>query len=192
MFEVRVHGRGGQGAVVAAELLSVAAFDGGKWAQASRTFGAERADAPVAAFCRIDDRASRLREPVLEPDAVLVLDPTLLDLPEVVAGLRPDGLLLVDSSRAPQELGLEELERSRPGVRIVTVPASDISRRHLGRPLPNGPVLGAFAALTRCVSLFGVTEALRDRFPGAVGLANAAAAVEAYDLLHERRAGSGA
>jgi pyruvate ferredoxin oxidoreductase gamma subunit len=187
VFEVRLHGRGGQGAVAAAELLSVAAFDGGRWAQAFRAFGAQGTDAPVAAFCRIDDRAIRLREPVLEPDAVLVLDATLLDLPEVVAGLRPSGLLLVNSSRAPQELGLEELERARPGVRVATVPASDIARRHLGRPLPNGPVLGAFAALTRCVSLFGVTEALRDRFPGAVGLANAAAAVEAYDLVQERR-----
>lgn len=188
MYEVRVHGRGGQGAVTAAELLSVAAFDGGSWAQAFPSFGSERTGAPVAALCRIDDRAIRLREPVLEPDAVLVLDPTLLHLPEVTAGLRPDGVLLVNSTRAPHDLGLEALLRTRPGLRVTTVPATDIARRHLGRPLPNGAVLGGFTALTDRVVLDGVTQALRDRFPGEVGLANAAAAVEAHDTV---RAGSG-
>lgn len=186
MYEVRVHGRGGQGAVTAAELLSVAAFDGGSWAQAFPSFGSERTGAPVAAFCRIDDHAIRLREPVLEPDAVLVLDPTLLHLPEVVAGLRPDGVLLVNSARPPQELGLEALVRSRPGVCITTVPASDIARRHLGRPLPNGALLGAFTAVTGRVPLDGLTQALRDRFPGAIGLDNAAAAVEAHDTALAR------
>jgi pyruvate ferredoxin oxidoreductase gamma subunit len=179
MYEVRVHGRGGQGAVTAAELLSVAAFDAGHVAQAFPSFGSERTGAPVAAFCRIDDVPIRLREPILEPDAVLVLDPTLLHLPEVVQGLRPDGVLLVNTARAPDDLALDAL----PGVRVATLPAGDIARRHLGRPLPNGVVLGGFAALTGRVSLDGVTRALRDRFPGEVGRANAAAATEAYELV---------
>ena len=183
MFEVRIHGRGGQGVVTAAELLSVAAFIEGRHAQAFPSFGSERTGAPVAAFCRIDDRAIRLREPVLEPDAVLVLDPTLLHLPEVVSGLRADGVLLVNSARAPRELGLERLLDRRPDVRVTTVPATDIARRHVGRPRPNGALLGGFTALTERGTLDGVTQALRDRFPGPVGLANAAAAVEAHDTV---------
>ena len=183
MYEVRIHGRGGQGAVTAAELLSVAAFDAGRWAQAFPSFGSERTGAPVAAFCRIDDRAIRLREPVQEPHALLVLDPSLLGLPEVFAGLQPDGVVLINSGRTCAELGLDPVLDARPGVRAITLDAGDIARRHLGRPLPNGVMLGGFAALTGLVSIDGVTQALRDRFAGATGEGNAAAAHEAYDAV---------
>ena len=177
MYEVRVHGRGGQGAVTAAELLSVAAFEGGSRAQAFPSFGSERTGAPVAAFCRIDTRPIRLREPVLEPDALIVLDPTLLHLPEVFRGLRPAGLVLVNTALSPAELDIP------PGPRVVTLPASDIARRRIGKPLPNGVMLGGFAALTGRVSLDGVTQALRNRFPGPIGEGNAAGAMEAYDAV---------
>ena len=179
MYEVRVHGRGGQGAVTAAELLSVAAFEGGSRAQAFPSFGSERTGAPVAAFCRIDRRPIRLREPVLNPDALIVLDPTLLHLPEVFRGLRPDGVVLVNTALDPADLGLD----TPPGVRVVTLPASDIARRRIGKPLPNGVMLGGFAALTGRVSLDGVTQALRHRFPGPMGEGNAAGAMEAYDAV---------
>src|SRR6476619_2865635 len=109
MFAVRIHGRGGQGAVTAAELLSVAAFDEGRHAQAFPTFGSERTGAPVVSFCRIDDRPIRLREPITDPDALVVQDPTLLHQVNLFAGLRPDGFLLVNTSRTLTALGLEDL-----------------------------------------------------------------------------------
>jgi pyruvate ferredoxin oxidoreductase gamma subunit len=181
---VRIHGRGGQGAVTAAEVLSVAAFDEGRHAQAFPTFGSERTGAPVVSFCRIDDRAIRLREPITEPDAVIVQDPTLLHQVNLFAGLRPQGYLLVNTSHPLAELGLEDLVASLPRGHVVAVPATDLAREHLGRPLPNAALLGGFAALTGQVSLAAVTGAIRARFAGAVGEGNARAAGAAYEHVH--------
>jgi pyruvate ferredoxin oxidoreductase gamma subunit len=181
MFAVRIHGRGGQGAVTAAELLSVAAFDEGRHAQAFPTFGSERTGAPVVSFCRIDDRPIRLREPITDPDAVVVQDPTLLHQVNLFAGLDPDGYLLFNTSRTLESLGLEDLVRGLLPEHVVTVPATDIAREHLGRPLPNAALLGAFAALTGEVSLASVCDAIRDRFPGDVGERNARAAEVAHE-----------
>jgi pyruvate ferredoxin oxidoreductase gamma subunit len=181
VFAVRIHGRGGQGAVTAAELLSVAAFDEGRHAQAFPTFGSERTGAPVVAFCRIDDRPIRLHEPVTEPDALVVQDPTLLHQVDLFAGLQPDGFLVINTSASFEALGLTELvERLTPG-HVVAVPATEIAREHLGRPLPNAALLGALAALTGQVSLRAVCDAIRDRFAGQVGEGNARAAGAAYD-----------
>jgi pyruvate ferredoxin oxidoreductase gamma subunit len=114
MFEIRLHGRGGQGVVTAAELLSVAAFDEGRYAQATPSFGSERMGAPVVSFCRIDDQAIRLREPILEPDAVIIQDPTLLHSIDVFSGLNPQGYILINSTRSFEELGIAEFAaRSR-------------------------------------------------------------------------------
>ena len=179
MFEVRIHGRGGQGVVTAAELLSAAAFDDGSHAQAFPSFGSERMGAPVVSFCRIDDGPIRLREPIAEPDALIVGDPTLLHQVDLFAGLRPDGYLLVNSSKDLEGLGLADLlTRFRPE-RLATVPATAIARERIGRPLPNAALLGAFAALTDAVSMDAVLRAIVERFPGTVGEANAAAAREA-------------
>lgn len=185
MFSVRIHGRGGQGAVTAAEMLSVAAFDEGRHAQAFPTFGSERTGAPVVSFCRIDDRAIRLREPITEPDALIVQDPTLLHQVNLFGGLRPDGFLLVNTSRGLDELGLEDLVESLPRGHVVAVPATELARHHLGRPLPNAALLGGFAALTGQVSLEAVVGAIRSRFAGAVGEGNAEAATAAYDHVHQ-------
>jgi pyruvate ferredoxin oxidoreductase gamma subunit len=100
MFQVRIHGRGGQGVVTAAEMLSVAAFDEGRHAQAFPSFGSERTGAPVVAFCRIDDKEIRLREPIMEPDAIIIQDPTLLHQVDVFAGLKNDGYILINTTRA--------------------------------------------------------------------------------------------
>jgi pyruvate ferredoxin oxidoreductase gamma subunit len=181
VFAVRIHGRGGQGAVTAAELLSVAAFDEGRYAQAFPTFGSERTGAPVVSFCRIDDRPIRLREPITDPDAVVVQDPTLLHQVDLFAGLEPGGFLLLNTSRTVSSLGLEELARRLGAEHMVTVPATAIAREHLGRPLPNAALLGAFAALTGEVSLDAVCAAIRERFPGDVGDGNARAAGAAHD-----------
>jgi pyruvate ferredoxin oxidoreductase gamma subunit len=181
MFSVRIHGRGGQGAVTAAEMLSVAAFDEGRHAQAFPTFGSERTGAPVVSFCRIDDRPIRLREPITHPDALIVQDPTLLHQVDLFAGLGPDGYLLVNTSRTLEELGLADLAGTLDVHRVATVPATELAREHLGRPLPNAALLGGFAALTGEVSLAAVTRAILDRFAGEVGEGNVRAAVAAYE-----------
>ena len=186
MFAVRIHGRGGQGAVTAAEMLSVAAFREGRHAQAFPTFGSERTGAPVVSFCRMDDTPIRLREPIAEPDCVIVQDPTLLHQVDVFGGLRPAGYLLLNTSRTVGELGLDEvLVRVRPE-RLVTVPATALAREHLGRPLPNAALLGGFAALTDRVSLDSVLAAIRHRFHGATGEGNAAAATATYNHVEEQ------
>ncbi len=185
MFAVRIHGRGGQGAVTAAELLSVAAFHEGRDAQAFPTFGSERTGAPVVSFCRIDDRPIRLREPIADPDALIVQDPTLLHQVDLFAGLKPDGFLLLNTSRTFASLGLVDLTARLTPEHAVTVPATEVAREHLGRPLPNAALLGAFAALTGQVSLGAVCDAIRARFPGAVGDGNAAAARAAHDHVRE-------
>jgi pyruvate ferredoxin oxidoreductase gamma subunit len=180
MFSVRIHGRGGQGAVTAAEMLSVAAFDEGRHAQAFPTFGSERTGAPVVSFCRIDDRPIRLREPITHPDALIVQDPTLLHQVNLFAGLGPDGYLLVNTSRTLDELGLADLAATLDVRRVATVPATELAREHLGRPLPNAALLGGFAALTGQVGLAAVTKAILDRFSGEVGEGNGRTTVAAY------------
>jgi pyruvate ferredoxin oxidoreductase gamma subunit len=183
MFQVRIHGRGGQGVVTAAELLSVAAFLDGHEAQAFPSFGSERMGAPVMSFCRIADAPIRLREPVTEPDAVIVVDATLLHHVDVFAGLSTDGYVLINSTRSPAELGIAELvERHGPG-RVVTIDATGVARAHLGRPLPNVCLLGAFSALTDAVSYRCIEVAVLDRFSGPVGQANTAAAQAAYEAV---------
>lgn len=189
MFQVRLHGRGGQGVVTAAELLSVAAFTEGRHAQAFPSFGSERTGAPVVSFCRISDTPIRTREPVTEPDALVVQDPTLLHQVDCFSGLRPLGYVLVNSSRTFDHLGLSELfGRFRPE-RLLTVPGTELARTHTGRPLPNAALLGGFAAMTGVVSLASVSSAIYDRFPGPVAEANVAAAREAYRMVRGQVSG---
>jgi len=188
MFQVRMHGRGGQGVVTAAELLSVAAFLEGKYAQAFPSFGSERTGAPVVSFCRIDDKDIRLREPILEPDALIVQDPTLFKAIDVCQGLKPSGYLLVNSIRSLGELHLDAIAKQLPAGHILTVPASELALKHIGRPFPNAALLGAFACLTRIVKLRSVVAAIGQAFGEGIAEANVAAATAAYDAV----AGSGA
>lgn len=189
MFQVRIHGRGGQGVVTAAELLAVAAFGEGRHAQAFPTFGSERMGAPVVAFCRIDERPIRLREPIVEPDALIVQDPTLVHQVEVFGGVGPEAYVIVNTERSFAELGLTELAQRLRDDRVLTVPATEIAREHTGRPLPNAALLGGFAAATGVVSLDALASAIRDRFPGPVGERNVVAAERAFAFVE---AGSGA
>ena len=185
MFEVRIHGRGGQGVVTAAEMLSVAAFLEGRHAQAFPSFGSERMGAPVVAYCRIADREIRLREPVLEPDALIVQDPTLLHQVDVFSGLVKDGYILINTTRSFDELGLGEFVAGFRPERLCTVPATDLALRHVGRPVPNAALLGGFAAVTGRVSIDSVCEAIRERFGGKVATGNAAAATEAWEFVRQ-------
>src|SRR5512138_3452354 len=132
MFQVRIHGRGGQGVVTAAELLSVAAFSEGRHAQAFPSFGSERTGAPVMAFCRIDDRPIRVREPVMRPDALVVQDATLLHQVNVFEGLNPEGAVMINSPRPIEELGLADLAETVPHAVALTVPATALALRHFG------------------------------------------------------------
>lgn len=183
MFQVRFHGRGGQGVVTAAELLSVAAFLEQRHAQAFPSFGSERTGAPVVSFCRIDDKEIRLREPVLDPDALIVQDSTLFKAIDVFQGLKPNGYLLVNSNRSLSELHLDSVASRLPAGHALTVPASEIALKHIGRPLPNAALLGAFAALAGLIHLGSVTAAIRDAFPEKIAAANIAAASAAHDAV---------
>jgi pyruvate ferredoxin oxidoreductase gamma subunit len=136
----------------------------------------------VVSFCRIDEHEIRVREPIAEPDALIVQDPTLLHQVALFEGLRPDGYVLINTKRSFAELGLGELEL--PGRRF-TVPATDLAREHLGRPLPNAVLLGAFAAVTGVVTIDSVESAIRSRFAGKAAEGNVAAARAAYELLKE-------
>jgi pyruvate ferredoxin oxidoreductase gamma subunit len=183
MLQVRIHGRGGQGVVTAAEMLSVAAFRQGRHAQAFPSFGSERTGAPVVAFCRIDEREIRLREPILAPDVLIVQDPTLLHQVDVFQGLGPDGYVLINSKRNFDELGLDEITQRFRRERLITVPASEIALKHLGRPLPNAVLLGGFAALCGLVTLESVAHAIQETFSGKVADGNVAAATEAFAFV---------
>ena len=185
-FQVRIHGRGGQGVVTAAEMLSVAAFNEGRHAQAFPSFGSERTGAPVVAFCRIDDRPIRTREPIVEPDGLIIQDPTLLHSVDVFSGLRPEGYTLLNSSQSFEDLGLGDLlERFSPH-HLLTVPATDLAMKYVGRPLPNAVLLGGFAAISGVVSLPSVLAAIRQRFAGSVAEANVAAAQAAFDIVRDQ------
>jgi pyruvate ferredoxin oxidoreductase gamma subunit len=178
MFQTRFHGRGGQGVVTAAELLSMAAFDQDKHSQALPSFGSERTGAPVVAYCRIDDRPIRSHDPVTTPEAVVVQDPTMLHIPGVLDDVAEGAVVLVNSSRTPAGLGIAGL-----AARVVTVPASDLGRARLGRPLPNTALLGALAGLTGVVDLAPLQLAMRQRFAGEAGELNALLAADGFALV---------
>jgi pyruvate ferredoxin oxidoreductase gamma subunit len=185
MFQIRIHGRGGQGVVTAAELLSVAAFREGRHAQAFPSFGSERTGAPVVAFCRIDTHPIRLREPILAPDALIIQDPTLLHQVDVFGGLTADGYILINTSRSFEDLGLGEFAAGFRAERLCTVPATELALKHVGRPLPNAALLGGFAAVSGQISIDSVNAAIREKFPARVAEANVAAAAEAYAFVEQ-------
>ena len=185
-MQIRIHGRGGQGVVSAAEMLSIAAFLEGRFAQAFPSFGSERMGAPVMAFCRIDDQPIRSREPVMHPDALIIQDPTLLHQKNLFDGLDPSGYVLINSTRGLNELGIESALKDLPPGHACVVPATELAIRYVGRPLPNGTLLGGFAAITGVLRLESVVEAIRSKFPGKIGESNIAAAKAAYELAAHR------
>ncbi|MEZ5339199.1 MAG: 2-oxoacid:acceptor oxidoreductase family protein [bacterium] len=180
MRELRIHGRGGQGAVIASKVLAVAIFHEGRWVQSFPAFGVERRGAPVTAFLRISDAPVRLRCEVTAPHDLIVLDPTLLDAIDITSGLRPGGSILINTHRTP-----EELAQIGP-FRIATVDASGIALRHrLGsrtQPIVNTAIIGAFSAFSGLVSLDAVAEAIVEEVPSHAD-ANVAAAREAAQLV---------
>ncbi|GAB4215556.1 MAG: pyruvate ferredoxin oxidoreductase subunit gamma [Rhodoferax sp.] len=183
MFQVRIHGRGGQGVVTGAEMMSIAAFLGGRHAQAFPSFGSERTGAPVVAYCRMDAREIRLREPIMAPDAIIIQDPTLLHQVDVFGGLKKTGYILINTTRSFAELGLGDFVKDFAPDHLLTVPASELALKHVKRPVPNVPLLGAFAALGDWITLADVHHAIDQKFKGAVAAGNRAAATEAYEIV---------
>jgi len=181
MIEIRIHGRGGQGNVAAAELLANAAFRDGKYAQAFPSFGAERVGAPVQAFVRIDDKKIRTREEVREPDYLIVQDQYLIDTVPVLDGLKPGGLVLINAEKKPEEL------RIKTTATVETIPATEIALEIVGRPIPNAIMIGAFCSITGLVSLDAVQEAIMEKFPGKVGENNVAALERAHEIIQKRK-----
>lgn len=162
MIEVRIHGRGGQGNVVAAYLLATAAFEVGRHCQAFPAFGAERRGAPVTAFVRMDDRPIRRRSQVREPDFLIVQEAGLLHIPGTTAGLKDGGGIIVNATEDSQ--ALSAMTR-RP---TVAINATAMAMQVLGRPMPNVPLLAAFLAVTGMLPVEALSKALGERFHGKV------------------------
>jgi len=164
------------------DLISVSAFIEGRHAQAFPSFGSERMGAPVMAFCRIDDKPIRLREPVLEPDALIIQDATLLHQVDLFNGLRPRACILINATKGADELGLAGFARGIQQYRLHAIPATDLALEHVGRKVPNVPLLGAFAALTGLIGLASLERAIGEKFPAAVAERNVAAARAAFEI----------
>ena len=162
MLEIRIHGRGGQGNVVAAYLLATAAFEEGRYGQAFPNFGAERRGAPVVAFVRIDEDPIRQRNQVQQPAFLIIQDQALLNVPGVLDGLLPKGGVLVNSNLSSAELNGET------GLELVTLPATSLAKEILGRPVPNTALLAAFLNLTGILPIEALGKALQRRFTGPV------------------------
>jgi 2-oxoacid:acceptor oxidoreductase gamma subunit (pyruvate/2-ketoisovalerate family) len=164
MREIRIHGRGGQGAVIASKLLAAALFREGKSVQSFPAFGVERRGAPVTAFLRVSEGPILLRCEITEPDDLIVLDPTLVEAVDVAAGLKPAGSILINSDRDPHSYA-----KLREKYRVATVDAGSIARAHgLGsktQPIVNTAILGAFAVYSQLVSLESVAAAIREDVP---------------------------
>jgi len=158
MFEIRFHGRGGQGAVTAAEVFALAAFLEGKYVQSFPQFGTERRGAPVVAFCRIDDKKIDIHSQIYQPDAICVLDVSLIKTIDIMAGLKKDGWLILNTSQKPEYFGY------LGSMRVATVDATSIALfKKLGSekaPIVNTTILGALVRATGIVRLQSVVDAI--------------------------------
>jgi len=158
MHEIRIHGRGGQGAVTTGQLMAIAAFHDGKYSQSFPVFGVERAGAPVAAFTRIDKKPVRIRSEVYNPDIVVVLDPSLMETVDVTKGLPKHGSLIINSNKSPEELKI------KGDFNVHCVDATQIALSIFHRPIVNTPMLGAVAKITGQVSVKGLKKAIDEQF----------------------------
>ncbi len=185
MFQVRIHGRGGQGVVTAAEMLAMAAFFEGKYAQAFPSFGSERMGAPVVSFCRMDDSEIRAREPIANPDALLVQDVTLVHQADIFAGIGPETYVLINTGKTVAQLGIADVTAVLDQSRLLAVPATELALEHVGRAVPNAALLGGFAGISGYVSLGSVERAISNRFSGIVAEGNIRAARAAFAFVNQ-------
>lgn len=186
MFQIRIHGRGGQGVVSASELLSVAAFAEGKYSQAFPSFGSERMGAPVQAFTRISDQQIFTREPVMQPDMLIIQDPTLFHAINVFDGARTDGYLLINSGKTIEQLGIGEITAQYPPGQVQILPATELAMKIIKQPKPNTVLLGAFAALTGLLQLSSLENAIRERFPKRIAEPNLVATSAGFEHIQRQ------
>ena len=177
MIEIRIHGRGGQGVVTAAELIAIAAFKSGKQAQAFPYFGVERTGAPVESFARIDERPIIIRQQILEPDILIIQDATLLDTVDVTKGCGKKTMVIINSAKTKHELRINLPENN-----IHVIDATKIALKIIGKNIVNTVILGTFAKASGLVSLKSLNSAVEEKFAGHTGLINKniAAMAEAY------------
>jgi pyruvate ferredoxin oxidoreductase gamma subunit len=159
MHQIRIHGRGGQGVVTAAELIAMAAFYDGKNAQAFPAFGVERSGAPIESFARVDDKPIRIREQISEPDILIVQDPTLIGNPVIERGTNKKTIVIINSSKEKKEISL-----NLPPANIYLVDAAKIALEKIGKNIVNTTILGAFARATGLVSLEALKKAIKEKF----------------------------
>ncbi len=178
IFEVRWHGRGGQGAWTASELFARAAIHEGKYIQSFPEFGPERMGAPVAAFTRMSDNPIQIHCAVYSPDVVAVLDPTLLKTVPVTKGLNGEGAIIINSNAKPSEI---RHELGGYAGRVFTVSASEIALEILGRPITNTAMLGGVARITGKVKIESIEKVVMDRFSQAVAEKNVGVVKRAYE-----------
>ncbi len=177
MKEIRLHGRGGQGSVTAAEIIAVAAFEDKRFSQAFPAFGVERRGAPVMAFARIADKPIRVRSQIYEPDYVIVQDVTLLDVVDVAGGLKPTGKIIINTDRPREALKL------KTDAEVITIDATKIAMDILKRPIVNTTMLGAFCGASKEVGLESLNKAISERFKGELGKKNLLAIKTAYERV---------
>ncbi|MHA1408936.1 MAG: 2-oxoacid:acceptor oxidoreductase family protein [Candidatus Odinarchaeia archaeon] len=170
MIEIRFHGRGGQGAWTATQLLAMSALEEGKYAQSFPSFGPERAGAPMQAFVRISDNPINIHSSIYNPETVVVLDPTLLDAVDVTQGLLPDGKVIVNSAETPEEL--RKKLKLKDSQEVWCVPASDLAVEILGREITSTAMIGALVKAASYVSLDSVLKQVSRRFRGAIAEKN--------------------
>ena len=182
MKEIRIHGRGGQGSLVLAQFLAIAAFNDGRYSQAFPFLGGggDRKGKPIQAFCRLDDKPIRLRSKVHHPDYVIVQDATILGEVDIASGLKENGVILINTEKE-----LPEIEVGK-NVKVVAVPATKIAQEILGRPIGNTALLGAFAAVTGELTMKAVTEAVKERLGGQLGEKNSLVVQRIYEMLREK------
>lgn len=159
MHQIRIHGRGGQGVVTAAELIAIAAFADGNEAQAFPSFGVERTGAPIEAFARIDNQPIRTREHVQKPNVLIVQDSTLLETVDVARGCDDKTLVIINTAKEKNKINLDLPEKN-----IFVLDATKIALEEIGRNIVNTVILGAFAKATGMVSLKGLEKAIAQKF----------------------------
>jgi len=178
MVEIRIHGRGGQGSVTAAELVASAAFYDGKFSQGFPNFGVERRGAPVTAYVRIDNKFIRLRSQVYEPQYLIIQDPSLLENVNVFEGAKKDAVVLINSEKPASEFKIPK------GIKVKTIPATKLALEIIGKPIINTILLGAFAGLTGLIKLESVERAIKERFDdGEIIRKNIEAAKRGFELI---------
>jgi pyruvate ferredoxin oxidoreductase gamma subunit len=159
MYQIRIHGRGGQGVVTAAELIAIAAFIEGHTAQAFPSFGVERTGAPIEAFARIDDKPIRIREHIYQPDFLIIQDATLLSTIDITKGANAKTIAIINSSKNKKDLKI-----NLPIVNVHTVDATAIALETLGKNIVNTVILGAFAKTSGLISLESLKRAIKEKF----------------------------